>query len=279
MDWQRLLPAWARRTATRAGALPPPAVPAALWQSTVALYPFLSRFTPAEDAQLQLLVAHFLQRKEFSGAHGLEVSDAMAVAIAAQACVLLLYWGEPAHALRWYEDFVGIVVQPDDVIARRKVVDDAGVVHHYNEELMGEAMEGGPIMLSWTAVQPGHALLGAHSNVVIHEFAHKLDLRDGSANGCPPLPAGFMGQHSASAARQAWSAIWSPAYQQFREQVICHERFGQPAPWLDAYGATDPAEFFAVACEAYWLDRERMGQELPSLVHALDAFFQRPPEH
>jgi Mlc titration factor MtfA (ptsG expression regulator) len=85
-----------------------------------------------------------------------------------------------------------------------------------------------------------------------------------------------MGQHSASAARQAWSAIWSPAYQQFREQVICHERFGQPAPWLDAYGATDPAEFFAVACEAYWLDRERMGQELPSMTAALNAFFQRP---
>ena len=279
MDWQRLLPAWARRTATRAGALPPPPVPAALWQSTVALYPFLTRLTPAEDAQLQLLVAHFLQRKEFSGAHGLEITDAMAVAIAAQACVLLLYWGEPAEALRWYDDFVGIVVHPDDVLARRKVVDAAGVVHHYNEALMGEAMDGGPIMLSWTAVQPGHALLGAHSNVVIHEFAHKLDLRDGNANGCPPLPVGFMGHHSATAARQAWSTVWGDAYAHFREQVIRHERFGQPAPWLDAYGATDPAEFFAVACEAYWLDHPHMRQELPTVAHALDAFFGRPADN
>lgn len=278
MNWQRLLPAWARRTAARTGVLPPPPVPTALWQSTVALYPFLARLTPTENAQLQQLVAHFLQRKEFSGAHGLEITDAMAVAIAAQACVLLLYFGEPTHALRWYDDFVGIVVHPDDVLARRKVVDQAGVVHHYDEELMGEAMEGGPIMLSWAAVQPDYALLHAHSNVVIHEFAHKLDLRDGSANGCPPLPAGFMGHHSASAARQAWSSIWGNAYDHFREQVIRHERFGQPAPWMDAYGATDPAEFFAVACEGYWVDRLRMTQELPSVTAALDAFFQRPPE-
>ncbi|MEG3002710.1 MAG: zinc-dependent peptidase [Comamonas sp.] len=278
MNWQRLLPTWARRTAVRAGALPPTPVPAALWQATVAAYPFLQQLSPAEDARLQLLVAHFLQRKEFSGAHGLEITDAMAVAIAAQACVLLLYFGEPADALRWYDDFVGIVVHADDVVARRKVVDDAGVVHHYTEELMGEAMEGGPVMLSWAAVQPGHAAHHGHSghtNVVIHEFAHKLDMHDGHANGCPPLPMGFMGHTSASAARQAWSAVWGAAYDHFRDLVVRHERFGQPAPWLDAYGAEAPAEFFAVACEGYWVDRARMAEELPTVVHALDAFFGR----
>ncbi|BBL23841.1 MULTISPECIES: zinc-dependent peptidase [Comamonas] len=275
MDWQRVLPTWARRAAVRAGALPPAPVPAALWQATVATYPFLERLTPAEDAHLQQLVAHFLQRKEFSGAHGLVITDAMAVAIAAQACVLLLYFGEPADALRWYDDFVGIVVHADDVVARRKVVDEAGVVHHYREELMGEAMEGGPVMLSWAAVQPGHAAHGGHTNVVIHEFAHKLDMHDGHANGCPPLPRGFMGHTSASAARQAWSAVWGDAYERFRDLVIRHERFGQPAPWLDAYGAEAPAEFFAVACEGYWVDRERMAEELPTVVHALDAFFGR----
>ena len=280
MDWQRLLPAWARRTAVRAGALPPTPVPPALWQATLSAYPFLARLTPAEDARLQLLVAHFLQRKEFAGAHGLEITDAMAVAIAAQACVLLLHWGEPAQALRWYSDFVGIVVHADDVVARRKVVDDAGVVHHYTEELMGEAMEGGPVMLSWAAVQPGHAGQHGHghgpTNVVIHEFAHKLDMHDGNANGCPPLPLGFMGHHSAAAARRAWSAVWGDAYERFCDLVIRHERFGQPAPWLDAYGAEAPAEFFAVACEGYWLDRTRMAEELPTVVHALDAFFGRP---
>lgn len=293
MDWQRLIPTWARRTAVRAGALPPTPVSAALWHDTLAHYPFLQQLTSTEDAHLQLLVAHFLQRKEFSGAHGLEITDAMAVAIAAQACVLLLYWGEPADALRWYDDFVGIVVHADDVVVRRQVVDAAGVVHHYNETLMGEAMEGGPIMLSWAAVRSSQPAISlhpspadtthspkthcdaAHTNVVIHEFAHILDMRDGEANGCPPLPAGFMGHTSASAARQAWSTIWSDAYERFREQVIRHERFGQAAPWLDAYGAEAPAEFFAVACEGYWLDRTRMAEELPTIVDALDAFFGR----
>ena len=273
MDWQRVLPAWARRAAVRAGALPPAPVPAALWQATVATYPFLERLTPAEDAHLQQLVAHFLQRKEFSGAHGLVITDAMAVAIAAQACVLLLYFGEPADALRWYDDFVGIVVHADDVVARRKVVDEAGVVHHYREELMGEAMEGGPVMLSWAAVQPGHAAHGGHTNVVIHEFAHKLDMHDGEANGCPPLPAGFLGARTAREGHAAWCSAWEPAYADFREQVVKAERFGAAWPWLDSYGATAPAEFFAVVCEAYFVSPADLARDFPGLMPVLDAFF------
>lgn len=269
MDWHRLLPAWLRRRGNV------PSIPDGLWQATLADYCFLQRLAPAEQARLRQLAALFLQRKEFTGAHGLEITDAMAVAIAAQACVLLLRWGEPEQALRWYGDFVGIIVHPDDALAHRQAVDEAGVVHSYDEVIQGEAMEGGPVMLSWPAVHEAHAGQQA-INVVIHEFAHKIDMRNGAADGCPPLPPGFMGAASGTEARRLWQAHWAPAYEHFREQVIRHERFGQPAPWLDAYAAEDPAEFFAVACEGYWVDRERMAQELPTVVRALDAFFRRP---
>ena len=110
--------------------------------------------------------------------------------------------------------------------------------------------------------------------MVVHEFVHKLDMRSGHPNGCPPLPAGFMGTRSARAAHEAWWAAWEPAYQHFREAVIKAERFGTDWPWLDAYGATAPAEFFAVACEAYFVNRERFALEFPGLVPVLDAFFR-----
>ena len=266
----RFLTRLARRI--RATVAPVPDIGAELWLQTLGRHPFLAALPLQNQAKLRALSALFLQRKEFSGAHGLVVTDAMAVAIAAQACLPLLHWGKPEHALAWYDDFVGIVVHPAEALARRKAVDEAGVVHHYHEVLLGEAMEHGPVMLSWPAVD-GAGRHGATS-VVIHEFMHKIDMRNGPADGCPPLPAGFLGQAGARNAHAAWQAAWQPAYEQFREQVIIAERFGGDWPWLDAYGATAPAEFFAVACEAYFVDRPRFAQEFPTLAPMLQAFFQ-----
>ena len=266
----RFLNHLARRV--RAAVAPVPDIGAELWLQTLGRHPFLAALPLQDQAKLRALSALFLQRKEFSGAHGLVVTDAMAVAIAAQACLPLLHWGAPDKALAWYDDFVGIVVHPAEALARRKSVDEAGVVHHYHEVLLGEAMEHGPVMLSWPAVD-GAGRHGATS-VVIHEFMHKIDMRNGPADGCPPLPAGFLGQAGARNAHAAWQAAWQPAYEQFREQVIIAERFGGDWPWLDAYGATAPAEFFAVACEAYFVDRPRFAQEFPTLAPMLQAFFQ-----
>ena len=268
--------AWNR---LRASVAPVPDISAALWLNTLGQYPFLAALTLPEQAKLRALAALFLQRKEFTGAHGLEVTDAMAVAIAAQACLPLLHLGAPRAALAWYDDFVGIVVHPGDALARRTATDEAGVVHHYHEVLLGEAMERGPIMLSWQAVQDAahHSQRGA--NVVVHEFVHKMDMRNGPADGYPPLPAGFMGSTSARAARAAWHDAWAPAYAHFRERVIIAQRFGGERPWLDAYGATAPAEFFAVACEAYFVNRPRFAQEFPALLPLLDGFFRRSEEN
>ena len=85
-----------------------------------------------------------------------------------------------------------------------------------------------------------------------------------------------MGTRSGRAAYEAWWAAWEPAYEQFREGVVMAERFGAERPWLDGYGATSPSEFFAVACEAYFVNRARFAQDFPALMPVLDAFFQRP---
>jgi Mlc titration factor MtfA (ptsG expression regulator) len=240
----------------------PKAIPEMLWQRTLSRYPFLAQRPVAELQQLRALVGHFLQHKEFTGAHGLTVTDDMAVAIAAQACLPVLQLG-----LFWYDDFTGIVVHPGAMLARRETRDAAGVVHHYKEALLGEAMHGGPVTLSWRDVAASGATAEHGHNVVIHEFIHKIDMRDGAADGCPPLPS--------RAAHAAWHDTMQAAYDGFREQVAMAERFGGAPPWLDAYGATAPAEFFAVACEAYFVNRERFTQDFPTLTALFDRFFKQ----
>jgi Mlc titration factor MtfA (ptsG expression regulator) len=245
-------------------------IPDVLWAATLAAYPFLADRPEADVARLRELSVTFLGRMEFHGAHGLEVTDAMAVAIAAQACLPVLHL---PGGLDWYNDFVGIVVQACEVVARREVIDLAGVVHHYEEVLSGEAMERGPVMLSWQDVAASGASAAQGYNVVVHEFAHKIDMRNGVPDGCPSLPQGFLGTASLREARAQWLAVLQPAYDGFREKVIIAERFGGEQPWLDAYGAQSIDEFFAVACEAYFVNRAAFAREFSALVTLFDAFF------
>jgi UDP-2,3-diacylglucosamine diphosphatase len=183
----------------RATVAPVPDISAELWLQTLQRYPFLARLSLPEQAKLRALSALFLDQKQFHGAHGLEVTDAMAIDIAAQACLPLLHLGDAAKALDWYDDFVTIVVHPGEAVARRQMVDEAGVVHEHTEVLLGEAMERGPVMLSWQHIANAHENTARGHNVVVHEFVHKLDMRSGNANGCPPLPAGFMGARTGRA--------------------------------------------------------------------------------
>jgi MtfA peptidase len=147
-------------------------------------------------------------------------------------------------------------------------------VHRYSEVVSGEAMEGGPVMLSWRDVEGAGVSAADGYNVVIHEFVHKLDLRDGRPDGCPPLPAGFLGAPTPAAARKAWLAVLEPEFERFREAVIVAERFGGELPWLDAYGAEAIDEFLPVACEAYFVNRDKFTAAFPVLVPLLDAFFR-----
>jgi Mlc titration factor MtfA (ptsG expression regulator) len=251
----------------------PPPIPEAAWPATLARYPFLADRPGPDLERLRRLAAEFLRDKEFHGARGFAITDEVALAVAAQAVLPVLHL---PGGLRWYDDFVGIVIHPSEAVARRKTVDEAGVVHEYDEILAGEAMDRGPVMLSWQDVLAGSVTQAAGYNVVIHEFAHKIDMKSGAADGCPPLPAGFGGTSTARAARIAWFAVLQPAYEDFRERTIVAERFGGEAPWLDAYGATSPGEFFAVACEAYFVNRAQLMAEFTGLVALFDEFFRRP---
>ena len=256
------LAGWWHRLTTRLGAAATnPAIPQALWDDTLARHPFLAERDAADLQRLRLLSAQFLGSKQLSGAHGLQITDEMALAIAAQACLPVLMLG-----LHCYDDFSGIVVHPDAMLAPREVHDEIGVVHRYQEELSGEAMSGGPVTLSWRDVQ--EACIEDGYNVVIHEFAHKLDMRDGQADGCPPMPSRAMAQR--------WQTEMQAAYRDFKEALSMANRFGGSQPWLDPYAATDPAEFFAVSCEAYFVNRTRFGQEWPALLALFDAYFERP---
>ena len=246
---------WLRK---RARARP---VPDALWHAVLADFPFLARGAPAEVARLRELAAEFLATKEFHGARGFVITDEVALAIAAQAVLPVLHLG-----LSWYDDFVGIVVHADEVVARRTETDESGVVHHWEEVIAGEAMDRGPVMLSWKDV--AHAAEHAHEgyNVVIHEFIHKIDMRDGAPDGCPPL--------ASIAQRRAWLEVMQREYEAFREKAIVAERFGGEPTWLDPYGAQSIDEFFAVACEAYFVAPENFRAEHAALAALFDPFFR-----
>ena len=247
-----------------------------LWQATLTQFPFLSLRSAADQTQLRRLTREFLRHKEFHGVDGLVITDAVALAIASQACLPILRLGSPAQALQWYDDFVGIVVHPGEVLARRSETDESGVVHDYQERLTGEAMAGGPVTLSWHDVWQSGASAAQGYNVVIHEFIHKMDMRDGVANGCPPLPANFMGSSTPRLARQSWLDQMGTAFARFAEQVVMAERFSGAPTWLDPYGAESIDEFFAVTCEAYFTNRTEFSREFPDLLVLYDAFFNAP---
>lgn len=255
-----LLSAWRRWREARA--LQRHAIPDELWQLTLLRYPFLARRSSDDLTELRRLCSLFLAEKEFHGAGGFIVTDEVAVAVAAQACLPVLRLG-----LAWYDSFVGIVMHDQDVVARRHVEDENGIVHEYDEELAGEAMEGGPLMLSWQSIaasdDPAEAGTDAVYNVVIHEFAHVLDMRDGAADGVPPLPA---------TERQAWIDTLDAAWARFCERV---DRGDDTL--IDPYGAEAVEEFFAVAVEAFFVAPAALQREEPAVYALLSGFFRQDP--
>jgi len=238
-------------------------IPEDLWKRTLVRYGFLRRRNPDEAAELRRLTSLFLDRKEFHAAGGLHLTDAMTVAIAAQAVLPVLRLG-----LARYDDFVGIVVHPGQVMARREVTDDDGLVHAYNEVLAGEAMEGGPMMLSWQDVRAAGPMARHGYNVVIHEFAHVLDLADGMSDGVPVLPPELS--------RQDWVRTLQSSYHSFVAEVQAAEAAGRDTA-IDPYGAEGEDEFFAVTSEAFFTHPELLEKEQTALYGLFKHFYQQDP--
>jgi Mlc titration factor MtfA (ptsG expression regulator) len=225
------------------------AIDDALWQRATRRLAFLP-----QSQKLRELVLLFLAEKAFTGAHGLEVTDEMRVAIAAQACLPILELG-----LDWYAGWTGIVVYPGDFRVQRTEMDEHGVMHEWEDELAGEAMPGGPVVISWDA-----AAYDPHINVVLHEFAHKLDMVNGAADGMPPLHPGMDAR--------AWTRAFQEAYEGF-----CDALERGTDTWLDPYAAEHPSEFFAVISEAFFEQPAETRRRYPVVYEQLKRFYRQDP--
>lgn len=248
---------WQQRRESRV--LSDRAIPDALWAEVLQRYPMLAWRSDADRLELRRLATLFLADKEFHGAHGFEVTDTVAACVAAQACVPIIHLGLAA-----YSSFVGIVIHEDEVVARREIVDDSGVVTFYDEVLSGEAMEGGPVMLSWHDASGAAQAQGEAYNVVIHEFVHVLDQTDGALNGRPSLPDRQTAAH--------WDRVMEAALWR-----LCQVLDSGGTSVIDEYGAQGPEEFFPVAAEAFFAQPVGLRFEYPALYDLLAGYFRQDP--
>lgn len=183
----------------------------------------------------------------------------MTLSIAIQAAVPIL-----GLDFDWYRGWTSVIVYPTAFVVRREEADESGVVHRVRHDLLGEAWDGGPLVLSWEDARPGARPFGTGSNVVVHECAHKLDLLDGSANGRPPLHRDMDPDD--------WSAMLTEAYTALRTQIATRS-----PPALNPYAAENPAEFFAVTSELFFADPGRLLGFHPGVYSQLRSFYRQDP--
>ena len=245
---------WRRRRLLATAAIPEP-----LWRQGLEALPFLAIYTEDELQRLRERVVVFLSEKSIVGGGGFEVTPLMRVVIAMQACALALGLDPDA-----FDGWENVIVYPDEFIIARDVEDEAGVVHRQREQLAGESMPGGPVVLSWSDVEAGADWAAAGMNLVIHEFAHKLDMRSGEANGCPPLPAEISAR--------SWQEPMTAAYEDFRARVDAGEDTA-----IDPYAAENPAEFFAVLSEVFFAEPTLLLGEYAGVYEIFCRFYRQDP--
>ena len=235
------------------------AIPDALWNEAIRQLPFLAIYDADSLARLREQVVLFLDAKGIVGARGHEVTPLQRVIIAIQASVLVLELG-----LACYDGFENVIVYPGEFVPDWEWEDEAGVVHRNIDALAGEAMPRGPVVLSWPDVEASADWESSGMNLVIHEFAHKIDMLSGEANGSPPLPPTMPAQ--------AWQRAFAAAYGDFCARVDDGEDTA-----IDPYAAESPAEFFAVASEVFFADPLLLRSEYPDVYAQLAAFYRQDP--
>ena len=244
--------AWRQERILRRSALPD-----AIWRTAIARLPLLRGLSPDELLRLRELATLFLYHKQITPTAGVVLSDQIRLLIAAQACLPILNLG-----IDWYDGWVAVIIYPDVFVPEHEYQDDAGVVHVTRDPMIGESWSHGPVILSASDAARSGECDGV--NVVIHEFAHKLDMLNGEANGFPPLHP-EMGSAD-------WSRIFTLAYQQFCKQVDNGEETA-----IDPYAAESPAEFFAVLSEVFFVEPTLLRVEYPEVYRLFTAFYRQDP--
>jgi Mlc titration factor MtfA (ptsG expression regulator) len=243
-----------RRRRLRAAPFP------AVWRTIVEQrFPLFGRLTPADQAELLGHIQVFLHEKKFEGCGGLEISDEIRVTIAAQACLLLLH-REP----HYYPRLVSILVYPHPYVAKATQRLPGGIVNEGESSRLGESWVEDLVVLAWDAVRAGASDANDGHNVVLHEFAHQLDQEDGTSDGAPIL------EHRSQYV--AWARILGAEFEELQRAA---ER-GRPTD-IDAYGATNPAEFFAVVSEAFFERPASLKKTHPALYEELQQFYRQDP--
>jgi MtfA peptidase len=252
------------KTKLRQRALATHALPDDEWNAALNELPFLYHYDAPTLARLRTLTTLFLVEKSIvsgatSGEHTLDVTPHMRILIAVQACLLILGRGvNVMAAMADYDGWENVVVYPGDFPRTHDFEDEAGVVHHLDEPIAGESWYGGPVLLSWPAVEAGYDESGMA--LVIHEFAHKIDMLDGEVDGIPPL---------AGAAREAFKREVNAAYEDFCRRVDKGEDTA-----IDPYAAELIDEFFAVSCEVFFAEPELLLEEYPAYFAQLRSYFR-----
>ena len=220
--------------------------------------PVYSVLSAAQRDRLQELIQLFMAEKDFYGCAGLELNDEIRITIAGQACLLLLNRDKPV-----YPKLMSVLVYPAGFRVDRETVLDNGTLAQQDHHLLGESWSNGKVILSWDDVEKGAADFSDGHNVVLHEFAHQLDGLSGSTNGAPPL------HHNSY---QSWARVLSENFDDLRSRT-----FHGQATVMDAYGTTNPAEFFAVATETFFERPHALHKTRPELYAELADYYQLDP--
>lgn len=230
------------------------------WQQTLEKrLPFVARMPEAEQEQLKLLIKVFLADKRFYGCAGQQINDDIRVTVAAQACLLLINQNRMP-----YPDLDSILVYPSTFTATREVADELGLVSTDHIAMLGESWEQGKVVLAWDNVEKGVMNLRDGENVVLHEFAHQLDHESGSTNGAPVL--------NTRGAYKSWAHVFTEEFEDLQNDAM----YGKES-LLDHYGATDPAEFFAVATETFFERPREMAAHHEELYKLLKEYYRLDP--
>ncbi len=229
-------------------------------------FPLYGRLREEDQRELQFHIQWFVAEKRFEGCDGLSVTDEMRVTIAAQACLLVLNRSPDA-----YDGLRSILLYPSAYFARSTRPGPGNLVMESETQRLGESWDHGTVVLAWDSVRGGADNPFDGRNVVFHEFAHQLDQEDGKADGAPVLGRDQLFSDRI-AAYSSWARVMSKKYAQLQRRTTRGRK-----TVLDAYGATHPAEFFAVATEAFFEKPRKLRRKHPKLYQELAGFYRQDP--